>query len=83
MSRGTRMKDVKRKSHNKLKYCTKCEYVWEKYYCISNRMGRTFKYKELSSYKLPRVTCASCSERKHHGNINNRRQTSKLETKYC
>jgi hypothetical protein len=69
-------------SYCKLKYCTKCEYVWETGYCVGNRMTKIYKYKELSSYKLSRQTCAEC-ERKRNGEINSNRRVKKLETQYC
>ena len=66
----------------KLKYCTKCEYVWESGYCRGNKMRRVYKYKELCSYKLDREVCAEC-ERGRNANLKTNRGTRKLETKYC
>ena len=76
------MREEAADAYCKLKYCTKCQYVWENGYCISNRTSKIYKYKELSSYKLKRQTCASC-ERKRNGNIDSNRRIKKLETQYC
>ena len=76
------MREEAKNSYCKLKYCTKCQYVWENSYCASNRASKIYKYKELSSYKLDRQVCAPC-ERKRNGNIDTYRRTKKLETQYC
>ena len=76
------MRQEPRNAYCKLKYCTKCEFVWESAYCISNRISKIYKYKELSSYKLDRQICAQC-ERKRNGDINTNRRIKKLETQYC
>lgn len=68
--------------YSKLKYCTKCQYVWENSYCFSNRFTKIYKYKELCSYKLDRLICAQC-ERERNGDINDYRRAKKLETQYC
>ena len=81
---GTKVqeKNIHTRETRRLKYCTKCCYVWENYYCISGRATKIFKYKELSSYKLTRQICASC-ERKRNGDTNSNRRIKKMETQYC
>ena len=76
------MREEARDCYDKLKYCTKCEYVLETGYCNANRISKIYKYKELSSYKLTRQICAEC-ERKRNGEINSNRRVKKLATQYC
>ena len=76
------MRQEPRNAYCKLKYCTKCRYVWENSYCLSNRVTKVYKYKELCSYKLARQICAQC-ERERNGDINSYRRAKKVETQYC
>ena len=76
------MREEAKNAYCKLKYCTQCEYVWESYYCLSNRVSKTYKYKELCSYRLNRQICAPC-ERERNGNNDSYRRAKKLETQYC
>ena len=76
------MRYESKRSFDKIKYCTKCKYVWETGYCISNRCQTIYKYSELSSYKLDRQTCANC-ERKRNGNNSNGQRIKKLAIKHC
>ena len=76
------MREESKNTYCKLKYCTKCQFVWEAGYCPNNRISKIYKYKELCSYKLNRQICAEC-ERNRNGNINTNRRIKKLETQYC
>ena len=76
------MREEAKKTYCKLKYCTKCSYVWEYYYCLSNRITKIYKYREMPSYGLKRSICAQC-ERDQNGDINTYGRTKKVETQYC
>ena len=76
------MREEAANAYCKLRYCKKCQYVWEKGYCISNRMTKVYKYRELCSYKLKRENCIEC-ERSNDGENNINRRTNKFNTQYC
>lgn len=43
----------------RLKYCEKCKHVWEK-----GASGTILKHISLPTYRLPRITCTTCSKLK-------------------
>ena len=43
----------------RLKYCNKCSHVWEK-----GASSTILKHLNLPTYKLPRITCNTCSKLK-------------------
>ena len=47
-----------------LRYCLKCEHVWE----ISTS-GSILYYKHLPTYGLPRKKCKSCKKGEKNGNV--------------
>ena len=55
-------KKVKSKNINvmyqRLKYCEECKHVWEK-----STTKAIHYYKNLPTYKLPRITCKKCKEK--------------------
>jgi len=76
------MREEPKITYCKLKYCTKCSYVWETHYCLSNRITKIYKYKELPSYKLDRQICAQC-ERERNGDTTTYKKAKRVETQYC
>ena len=62
-----------------LRFCTKCNKVWENPYEQQNKI-LLIKYSELCSYKLPRIKSLTC--RKGDYEIYNDNNGRELVTKY-
>ena len=48
---------IRQRFKGKLKFCKKCNYVWE----ISTE-GTCMRYNNMPSYKLPRIICKNCDK---------------------
>ena len=62
-----------------LRFCTKCNSVWENPYEQPNII-LLVKYSALCSYKLPRIKCLTC--RKGDYEIYNNNDSRELVTRY-